>query len=55
MVVRTSPGKFQRYWLCDGLSFSDHRLVMDRISRDFGNDPNAKDLARVLRLPASGT
>ena len=51
LVVNTSPGKFQRYWFCDGLTFVEHQTVMDRISRDFGNDPNAKDLARVLRLP----
>ena len=51
IIVNTSPGKFQRYWFCDALKFAEHQAVMDRLSRDFGNDPNAKDLARVLRLP----
>lgn len=51
IVVETSPGKFQRYWLVTGLTFDEHRGVMERITAEFGNDKNAKDLPRVLRLP----
>ena len=51
IVVETSQGKAQRYWLADGLSFEEFDGVMARLVQDFGADPNAKDLARVLRLP----
>jgi len=50
-VVESSPGKFHVYWLVDGLSREDFAGVMARLVRDWGSDPNAKDLARVLRLP----
>lgn len=51
IVIETSPGKFQRYWLVTGLSFDEHRGVMGRLTAEYGNDKNAKDLSRVLRLP----
>jgi len=50
-VVESSPGKYHVYWLVDGLSREDFAGVMARLVRDWGSDPNAKDLARVLRLP----
>lgn len=52
--VESSPGKFHRYWLIDentAPSFDDWRMVMDRMVTDFGSDPNARDPARVLRIP----
>lgn len=51
MVIESSPGKRHRYWLCDGLSFEDHRGVEEFMDVIYSSDPNAKDLSRVLRLP----
>lgn len=50
-VIESSPGKYHVYWLVDGLSREDFAAVMARLVQDWGSDPNAKDLARVLRLP----
>jgi hypothetical protein len=51
MVIESSPGKFHRYWLVDGLEKGQFPGVMERMIRDYGSDPNVKDIARVLRLP----
>ena len=52
VVVESSPGKFHRYFLVDGgQAFDLFRQVEERLVADYGSDPNAKDLARVLRLP----
>ncbi len=51
IVVNTSPGKYHRYWLVDGLAFEQFGGVMERMIVDYGSDPNAKDVSRVLRLP----
>ncbi len=51
IIVETSPGKQHCYWLVDGLTAEDHAAVMARMVADHRSDPNAKDLARVLRLP----
>lgn len=51
IVVKSSPGKFQRYWCVEGLSFEEFDGVMERIIADYGGDPDAKGLARVMRLP----
>ncbi len=51
IVVESSPGKFQRYWCVEGLSFEEFDGVMERIIADYGGDPDAKGLARVMRLP----
>ena len=52
IIVSSSPGKFQRYWLADGLSADDYKGLMATMIRDFGSDPQAgADIARVLRLP----
>jgi hypothetical protein len=50
-VVQSSPGKFQRYWLVDGLSPEEHQAVMRRLVASYGADANVHDLVRVLRLP----
>jgi hypothetical protein len=50
-IVESSPGKFHVYWQVDGLGREDFSGVMARMVQDWGSDPNAKDLARVLRLP----
>ncbi len=55
IVVESSPGKFNRYWLIDtegdAVDWSEWSAVERRMVADFGSDPNAKDPARVLRLP----
>jgi Protein of unknown function (DUF3987)/Primase C terminal 2 (PriCT-2)/RepB DNA-primase from phage plasmid len=57
MIVQTSPGHFHRYWLiaddwpADEQGCADFKAVMDRMADSYGSDKNAKDSARVLRLP----
>ncbi|QXP89108.1 DNA-primase RepB domain-containing protein [Methylococcus capsulatus] len=51
--VETSPGKYQRLWLVDGLTTEQFGRVMKVMCGRYGCDPNAKDLARVLRLPGT--
>ena len=53
IVVGTSPGKFQAQWLldspCPDLALVER--VNQSIAHGYGADPNACDIARVLRLP----
>lgn len=53
IVVETSPGKYHRYWLTDGgqVALAEFKAVMTTMVEQYGSDPNARDLARVLRLP----
>jgi hypothetical protein len=53
IVVETSQGKFHRYWLTDGgkEAMTEYKAVMTTMVEQYGSDPNARDLARVLRLP----
>ena len=53
IVVETSPGKFHRYWLTHGGkdALAEFKAVMTTMVKQYGSDPNARDLARVLRLP----
>jgi hypothetical protein len=51
LVVSTSPGRFQRLWLCDDLTNEQHRAVQERLAVSYGHDRQASDLSRVLRLP----
>jgi hypothetical protein len=56
-VVESSPGKFHRYWLvkdgwpADEQGRKEFEGVMARMVEQYGCDPNAVDLSRVLRLP----
>ncbi len=52
--VESSPGKFHRYWLINKATaptFDAWAEVMERMVTDFGSDPNARDYARILRVP----
>jgi Primase C terminal 2 (PriCT-2)/RepB DNA-primase from phage plasmid len=51
IVVATSPDKFQRYWLADGLTRNDFKALMAALVNEYGSDRRAADIARVLRLP----
>jgi hypothetical protein len=48
--------KLHSYWFVDpehSISAEDFHGVMERMVEAHGSDPDAKDLARVLRLPGS--
>ena len=49
--VQSSPGKFQRYWLCSDVSFEQFKDLQERLIESYGCDKNVKDLTRVFRLP----
>jgi hypothetical protein len=56
VVVGTSPGHFQRWWLCnrpaDEQGGAHYVATQERIIVDLGSDPGAKSgCAQVLRLP----
>lgn len=51
IVVSTSPGKFQYYWLTSTTEFHEFELVMQTMIDKHGNDKGVRDTARVLRLP----
>jgi hypothetical protein len=51
IVVETSPGHFHSYLLVDGISREEFAAVQQVLVDRYGSDRNAKDLARVLRLP----
>lgn len=50
VVVESSPGKFHCYWFARDLEWPDFDQLM-HVMVDWGSDKNAKDRARVLRLP----
>jgi hypothetical protein len=49
--VESSPGKYHQYILTDTDQLDEFAAVQLRMVDDYGSDPNAKDLSRVLRLP----
>lgn len=55
VVVSTSPGKYQRYWLIDPRrppgDWASWDAVQRRIAEQYRGDSSAQDRARVLRLP----
>lgn len=51
LVTETSPGKFHRIFLVSGMTREDHKAIQEVMVKHYGSDPNAKDLARVLRVP----
>lgn len=51
IIVATSKGKYQYYWLTSTTNFDEFSLVMQTMVDKHGNDAGVKDLARVLRLP----
>jgi hypothetical protein len=51
MTISTSPGKCHRYLLTDSTACEEFAAVQLRMVESYGSDPNAKDLARVLRVP----
>ena len=51
IVVSTSPGKYQYYWLTETTAFKEFEHVMQTMIDEHGNDKGVRDLSRVLRLP----
>jgi hypothetical protein len=51
IVVKSSRCKYQRFWVVAGLKPDPHQAIMRRLIQDYGSDPNAYDLVRVLRVP----
>lgn len=51
LIVNSSPGKYHYYWLTTCGDAGEWEAVMARMVRDHGCDNQARDLARVLRLP----
>lgn len=51
LVTETSPDKYHKLFLVSGLTFDQHQLVQNVLVNQYGSDKNAKDLARVLRVP----
>jgi RepB DNA-primase from phage plasmid len=56
MVVETSPGRYHVYWLIlsEGpITEQDFHGIMMCLCESYGADPDAKDLARTMRLPGT--
>lgn len=51
MIVQSSPGKYHRYILTDSTALAEFDQVQQVLVDQYGSDPNAKDISRVLRLP----
>ena len=50
--VESSPGKFHRYWLADGLTLDEWQAIQAGIAERYEGDPSAADgVNRVMRLP----
>ena len=50
--VESSPGKFHRYWLADGLTLGEYTSIQAGIAERYQGDPSAADgINRVMRLP----
>src|ERR1700693_2276893 len=50
-VLDTSPGKHQVVWKVSGFSQDEAESLLHGLANQFGGDPAATDLTRVLRLP----
>lgn len=51
IVVNSSPGKYHYYWLTTTENPKEWENVMKRMVQDYGCDNQAKDIARILRIP----
>lgn len=50
-ILRSSPGKFQVIWIVEDIQPADQERLLDALIQEFGGDPAASDMTRVLRLP----
>jgi len=50
-VLDTSPGKHQVVWRVEGLATSQAETLLRALASQYGGDPAATDISRLLRLP----
>lgn len=50
-VLDTSPGKHQVVWRVEGLDTSQAETLLRALATQYGGDPAATDISRLLRLP----
>jgi hypothetical protein len=50
-VLDTSPGKHQVVWRIEGLDTSHAETLLRALASQYGGDPAATDVSRLLRLP----
>jgi RepB DNA-primase from phage plasmid len=50
-VLDTSPGKHQVVWRAEGLERDQAESLLRALASQFGGDPAATDISRLLRLP----
>ena len=50
-VLDTSPGKHQVVWRIEGLATSHAETLLRALASQYGGDPAATDVSRLLRLP----
>lgn len=54
IVIRTSPGRFQGYWLCrDLLSQDQVQAISHHLTYKYGGDRNGWSITKMLRFPGS--
>jgi len=51
LSVESSPGKYHHYFILKDGSKEAFSLIQNELVANWGSDPNAKDISRVLRLP----
>lgn len=51
VVVESSPGRYQVYWLVDDCPLERFSVMQMALARKFESDPSVKDLPRVMRVP----
>ncbi len=50
-VVRSSPGKYHLYWVCDGLPLETWQKYQRALAFKLGGDLNLDQLAKTIRVP----
>src|SRR5271154_1681858 len=50
-ILDTSPGKHQVVWRVDGLDTTQAETLLRPLASQYGGDPAATDISRLLRLP----
>lgn len=51
MITETSPGRYQAFWIIEGMELDEFRPIQDEIAKRFNGDPKVNDKSRVMRLP----
>lgn len=51
LIVNTSPGRFQAYWLTNDVPLGEFSALQRAIACRFGGDQSVNDLSRIMRVP----